>query len=227
MAAKKQTFVEIEPIKYFVKPSFIVGKKYYLYAHTRNDNNDIIYFGIGTIDKNGNYYRALCHRKRNILWKRIINKVKEYNIFIIDESDNKKDILDKEIAYIKLIGKRKDKSGTLSNLTDGGEGLKGHKIIWTDEMRAAASTRLENRIITEQTRLKLRNNIYKSGLVGRSGKDSYIAKVVLQICPLTGNQIGKFYGCAEAARYMNVKAQSINNAVRFSKKCKHYFWRYE
>jgi len=170
--AKKSVFIEAEPVKRFIKPSHIKGKKYYLYAHTRDDKEEPFYFGIGTIDKDKYYWRATCHIKRNIIWKRIVSKLGKYNILIIDESDNKQDILNKEIQYIKLMGKKKNKSGCLANLTDGGEGLKGHSIIWTDTMRNKIREANKRRVISDETREKLRIALKARGIINkpRNGK---------------------------------------------------------
>ena len=214
-------------IDFFSIPSHIKGKQYYLYAHTRNDTGDVFYFGIGTLDR-GNYYRALCSSKRNIIWKRITAKTK-YTVLIIDESDIKQEILDKEVFYISLMGKIKDKTGTLSNLTDGGEGVNGHSnnTIWTPEMRKKASIRLKNREIKDSTRDKLRSNIYKSNLLGRKGKDSYASKITLQIDSKNGNIIEEHPSAKIAANIMNVKQQSITGAIKKKTKSKGFFWRYK
>lgn len=211
-------------INSFVLPSFISGKKYYLYAHTRCDNGEVFYFGVGTMDRNKNYYRAVDDKKRSDLWKRITNKTK-YNVLIIQDSDTRKDVLDREIQYVTLMGKIKDKKGPLANLTDGGDGCKGNPIVWTTEMRKAASERMKIRETKESTREKLRQNIYNSTLVGRKGADSYIAKTTYQINPNDNNIINTFVSIKEAADFMKVSHQSIQQAIKRNKKSKGYFWR--
>lgn len=97
-------------------------KKYYLYVHYRQDKSEAFYIGIGTKYRTKDYDRALCYKKRSAFWKKVANKSR-YNIMIISESDNKEEIINQEINYIALLGKKKDKKGTLVNITDGGEGM--------------------------------------------------------------------------------------------------------
>jgi hypothetical protein len=102
--------------------------KYYLYRHIRLDTNEPFYIGIGTKDKNYKVYqteyrRAFSLLKRNTYWKRISNKT-EYKIEILLESDDYKFIKQKEVEFIKLHGRFKNK-GLLCNMTDGGDGTHG------------------------------------------------------------------------------------------------------
>lgn len=160
----KKVYVDIE--SKLIIPSCITGKKHYLYAHTRDDNADIFYFGVGTMFGN-NYYRALDKYKRNLIWKRIVAKT-SYTIFIIEESDNKKDILDREVQFISLMGRKCNKSGCLSNLTLGGEGMSGHKIVWTNEMKDKIRVANSKRGIKNSTREKLRVALKKRGIINQS-----------------------------------------------------------
>ncbi len=148
-----------------VIPSFIKGEKYYLYTHTRADKSEPFYFGVGTLDKNG-YSRAIDKSKRNPIWKKITNKT-EYTVLIIAESDNREDMLKKEIEYINLMGKKCNKSGCLSNITDGGDGGKGYKVIWTEQMKDKIRQANKKRIISETTRHKLRIALKKRGIINK------------------------------------------------------------
>lgn len=160
------------------------------------------------MDRNKNYYRALCHRKRNIIWKRITSKT-PYNILIIDESDIKQEVIDKEIMYIALMGKKSNKTGILSNLTDGGEGLKGHRIEWTKSMRKVASLTAKNRKITEVTREKLRNNMINRSIFGKSNR----SKSIIKVDNITKKVIKEYRSCSEAARQHNTQHQHISKAA--------------
>jgi hypothetical protein len=228
MAVSKKHVYTNERISTFVLPSFIQGKKYYLYAHTRNDNGEPFYFGIGTVDRGGYYYRATCGKKRNTIWKNIVAKT-TYTVLIIDEADSKQEMLNKEINYIALMGKKKDKKGTLANITDGGEGMRGHKAFeWTDEMRTAASERLKEREVKNSTREKHRLNIYnRPWMVGRKGKQNPLAKTVLQIDTVSGEVINEFETIADAARSVGVSNQSLSSACNKGFKTKGFTWRFK
>lgn len=105
----------------------------YLYRHIRLDKNEPFYIGIGTVKENNpllrsRYERAFSKLKRNNFWKNIIKNSK-YEVEILLESDDKDFIIQKEIEFIKLYGRKDLGLGTLCNMTDGGEGSSvGNKI---------------------------------------------------------------------------------------------------
>jgi len=124
--------------------------KYYLYRHIRLDKNEPFYIGVGTTnerDLNSKlptilYRRAYTKSNRSMFWERVIKKTK-YEVDIILVSEDYDFILEKEIEFIKLYGRRIN-GGTLVNLDDGGRGGKGY--VWTKKMRKKASERFKKRI---------------------------------------------------------------------------------
>lgn len=102
--------------------------RHYLYSHTREDTGKVFYIGIGTKNLKGkgitNIYNRAYSKNRSKFWKRIVNKTK-YKIDILFESDDYNEIKEKEIKYIKEIGRRDRNEGSLCNLTDGGDGAIG------------------------------------------------------------------------------------------------------
>lgn len=119
--------------------------KYYLYRHIRLDKYEPFYIGIGTKTKSdikGNNYSRAIEKRRNNLWKKIINKT-NYKIEILLESDNYSYIKDKEKEFIKLYGRKNLKTGSLANLTDGGEGETGR--VCSEELRLKRSLILKER----------------------------------------------------------------------------------
>lgn len=154
-------------INRLIIPSNITGsKKYYLYVHYRQDKSEAFYIGIGTKCRNKDYNRAMCYKKRSEFWKKVCNKTR-YNVMIISESDNKQEIIDQEVNYIKLLGKKKDKKGTLVNITDGGEGMTGHKIVWTEDMKNKIREANKKRIVSDSTREKLRIALKNRGVINK------------------------------------------------------------
>lgn len=154
-------------INRLIIPSNITGsKKYYLYVHYRQDKSEAFYIGIGTKYRNKDYNRAMCYKKRSEFWKKVCNKTR-YNVMIISESDNKQEIIDQEVNYIKLLGKKKDKKGTLVNITDGGEGMTGHKIVWTEDMKNKIREANKKRIVSDSTREKLRIALKNRGVINK------------------------------------------------------------
>src|SRR5690606_29687703 len=108
-----------------VQPNIL--NKYYLYRHIREDKNIPFYIGIGkkrSREIGGirtEYYRAFI-TTRNCIWKSIVNRT-SYFIDIVFETDDYELILQKEIEFIRLYGRIDQGDGTLSNQTDGGEGI--------------------------------------------------------------------------------------------------------
>jgi len=103
----------------------------YVYRHIRLDKNQPFYIGIGSDDK---YTRAneLRSKRRNPLWNRICLKTKVEVEIILDDL-TWEDACKKEIEFIKLYGRLDNKTGILTNLTDGGDGSLG--IIFSEEKK--------------------------------------------------------------------------------------------
>ena len=95
----------------------------YVYRHIRKDKDQVFYIGIGT--RKGNH-RAKSKSSRNKIWNSIVNKT-SYDVEILFEDVDLNFAIKKEIELISLYGKIIDGTGTLCNLTDGGEGTFGFK----------------------------------------------------------------------------------------------------
>jgi|AntAceMinimDraft_18_1070375.scaffolds.fasta_scaffold07388_1 hypothetical protein len=91
-----------------------------VYRHIREDKNEPFYIGVG-IRENRAYQKGIY---RNKIWNRITNKT-NYSVEILLKDLSISDALTKEIEFIKLYGRIDNKTGCLSNLTDGGEGSFG------------------------------------------------------------------------------------------------------
>lgn len=108
----------------------ILEGKHFLYRHIRLDKNIPFYIGIGTksdkIHKNhkSEFKRAYDLRGRNPIWRHIVNKT-QYIVEILMQSDSHDFIKEKEMEFIALYGRINTNTGTLANLTDGGEGTVG------------------------------------------------------------------------------------------------------
>lgn len=106
---------------------------YYLYQHRRLDTNDIFYVGMAHINpKRGNSFRqqherAFCRSKRHPHWKAVAYHV-EYQVEILEESEDVVFIQNKERELIKLYGRKNvDSNGTLVNKASGGTAKDGTK----------------------------------------------------------------------------------------------------
>lgn len=108
-------------------------RHHYLYAHIRPDTNEVFYIGVGTKPKKysnyGTEYRraySKSKKARNFLWFKIfIKNNHKRTVIILHESTNLSYIKQLEREYVKFYGKIIDKTGTLTNLVDGGGVNKG------------------------------------------------------------------------------------------------------
>jgi hypothetical protein len=107
----------------------------YVYRHIRLDKNEPFYIGIATHLK-----RAYEKGQRNSIWKSIVGKT-EHIIEIIFDDLTKEQAYEKEKEFIRLYGKICNNTGTLANLTDGGETISDYN---------------KGRKASEETRHKLR-----------------------------------------------------------------------
>lgn len=108
------------------------NKEFFIvYRHIRLDTNEIFYVGIGKNEK-----RAFDKTGRNRHWKHITNKT-QYKVEIITTVDSWDNACELEVLLIKEYGRRDLKTGSLVNMTDGGEGTQG--IIVSDETKKKQS----------------------------------------------------------------------------------------
>lgn len=104
--------------------------KHYLYIHVRLDNDKVFYIGVGTkYTYDRDYSRAKAKNKqRNNIWRKIVKKT-DYKVIIINESEDYDKIKKLEIKLISKYGQIIKNSGSLCNLTDGGDGKLGLRNI--------------------------------------------------------------------------------------------------
>ena len=93
---------------------------YYLYQHIRDDTGEVFYVGIG------NSRRPKEKSKRSKYWNNIINKT-SYTIEVVRRFETWDEACEWERLFISIYGRRDNNTGTLVNLTDGGDGSSGSK----------------------------------------------------------------------------------------------------
>lgn len=134
---------------------------FYLYRHSCEINGETIPFYIG-IGKRERYYtsyqreyrRAFCFIKRSRTWTGFVrNKKVNVIVEILFESDSHEFIKQKEKEFIKLYGRKNQGTGTLINLTDGGDGSLGY--IPTEESRRKNSLAKKGKRLPLEVRQKI------------------------------------------------------------------------
>jgi hypothetical protein len=142
-----------------------------VYRHVRLDTNEVFYIGIG------NQRRAFRKDGRSKFWRRIIDKT-DYRVDILFDDLTWEEACEKEIEFIQLYGRRNLNTGTLVNLTNGGEGANGavRTKETKDKMRKPKSDEHKEKISNTKTGKSL-SEYHKF----RIKEGSTVKKIVLQI----------------------------------------------
>lgn len=165
---------------------------YYIYRVIRLDKNEPFYIGKGTIrlsakGEKGRYYRAYNMSGRSALFNKIYEKTK-CEIEILFEHFDLDLIYKKEIEFISMYGRKDLRSGTLANLSDGGQ----------SGMRQLVSTEVIEKI------RKTKKNMAKKG-----GESSSAKKVFAY--SKEGRFLGEYPSYSDCAEGLNISRNSIGS----------------
>jgi hypothetical protein len=187
---------------------------WYVYRHIRLDKNEPFYIGIGC---KKNYERAyqIKPERRNNLWCKIFSKT-TIKIEIILDNLTKSQASEKEKEFIRLYGRKDLNTGTLCNMTDGGDGiwncirseetkekLRQQKIgdknpmfgkIQSDITKLKKSIKLKGQKRTDETKKRQSLSSINSG----QAKSVDVYKFE------TNEYIGRFYAISEACRILDI-----------------------
>jgi hypothetical protein len=105
--------------------------KFYIYLHIKLDIGEPFYIGKGVGD------RAYRKGNRNRFWGNIVNKY-GFDVVLLEEDLTEQEAFDREIYWIKRIGRKDLNQGPLVNMTDGGEGGSTGRI-WSEITRKKMS----------------------------------------------------------------------------------------
>ena len=131
----------------------------YIYRHIRLDSNQPFYVGIGSDDK---YKRAKSTKDRNKHWKNIVSS-NDYKIDILLDDISWEEACEKEIEFISLYGRRDLGTGTLVNLTNGGDGSLNRKM--SNKTRQALLKANKGKRLTDSHKGRISENNAKSKTV--------------------------------------------------------------
>ena len=105
-----------------------------VYRHRRGDTGEVFYVGIGRRRE-----RAYSNKSRNRHWHRIVSNV-EYEVDVLIEGASWEQAVEVEIGLIASYGRRDLGTGSLVNLTNGGDGQLG--TVRSEERRKQQSDRM-------------------------------------------------------------------------------------
>jgi hypothetical protein len=97
-----------------------MANRYCIYRHIK-PNGEVFYIGIGNIK------RPYERRHRNDIWSKTIKKYPDYLVEILKKDMELEDAKELEIILIDYYGRKTSRTGTLCNITLGGEGSFGLK----------------------------------------------------------------------------------------------------
>lgn len=179
----------------------------YVYRHIRLDKNEPFYIGIG--DKNK--YRINDKRKRNAIWNKIVNKTKYKAEVVLDEL-TWEEACEKEKEFILMYGRIDEKTGCLSNMTDGGEGTIGRRYTPTLQHRKNLSKASLGKKMSEEAREKM-------------AKSNKLPVIQYE---LDGTFIKEWDGMIDAAKYLNRCSTGIMRCCQEKfKQAYGFIWKYK
>ena len=194
-----------------------------VYRHIRFDKNEPFYIGIGKM------HRAYSKHSRNTLWKKIVANT-DYEVDILFDDITEEEARKKEIEFIKLYGRIDQKTGTLSNFTDGGEGIinppphviEERRKRWTGNKFGLGNKYNLGRHLTEEIKLKI--SISKKGcdsqMKGEKHSDEAREKMRKNTAramsrKVIDNSTGIIYNSiTDAAAYLNIKQRNLARYLR-------------
>lgn len=103
-------------------------RQFYVYQHRRNDTGEVFYIGKGSGNRAWDEHWS---RYQNRIWKGCAKH--GYTVEIICDGLDEKHALDLEVMLIQFYGRKNLGTGSLANLTDGGEG--GNGAVRSQETR--------------------------------------------------------------------------------------------
>lgn len=115
-----------------------------VYTHTRNDNNQVFYVGVGKHSR-----RAYTKFSRNSHWYNVVNK-HGYTVQITHRDVCYEEALSIERYLVSFYGRRDLNAGSLVNLTDGGDGVENPSVRLVGEKHPMYGKRH-----TKETRAKM------------------------------------------------------------------------
>ena len=123
--------------------------RHYIYFHKKADDGTIFYVGIGV------GRRATAVKNRSDFWKRVVDK-HGYTIEYPHTEISQEQAKDLEKHYISAYGRLDKGTGTLCNMTDGGDGRVGYECSQEtkEKMRKSAT----GKKLSQETKNKIGEN---------------------------------------------------------------------
>lgn len=229
---------------------------FYIYELWDSLKNEPFYVGKGKIHNSViRYCRPYDHVKKAFGMKnqkdnnrhklnrisKIIRNGGKIHIKIVLESQDEREILNKEIELILLYGRRDLKTGSLTNLTAGGEGVSGRIYSKADRKRISMRVRGKGNPMYGKKHKTLSKKLMSIGHTGKPGHKHTITwinklkqdnaggkatSVEIYQIDLNGDVIKVWDSIKKASEYLNTSRGNVFTAIKRKITCMGYFWAY-
>lgn len=173
-----------------------------VYKHITLDTHEVFYIGIGSKKRS-----KAKNNNRSIYWNNIVNK-HSYYINILKENLTWEEACELEELLILEYGRRDLNTGSLVNLTSGGEGSLGIKV--SDETKYKLSIINKGKILTKEHKMKI-------GLSNKGRKPSNNTKLkqLEKVCKkVIDIETGIIYSSVkEVSKIFNLKYLPLNRKL--------------
>lgn len=200
----------------------------YVYRHIRLDKNEPFYIGIGSDET---YKRAYKTKGRSKYWENI--SLNGYDVEILMDNLSWEDACKKESEFISMYGRKDLGTGTLVNLTNGGEGSPGtivsektrqfHKVnnkgqsnpfygkTHKDETKLLIQLKRQNSVVSTETKQKISNT-----LKGRKFSKETIDKMKSAQLGEKHPNAKKIVNTLNNKLYCSVREAALDNNIKYS-----------
>lgn len=191
------------------KENKVIGDLNFIYFHINPVTNQIFYVG------KGKKKRSTERINRNKHWKNTVNKYGGFIVDIIENNLTEKEAFDREVYWIKRIGRKDLGLGPLVNMTDGGEGISG-KVFSAESKKKMSESAKKKPKITKEHQDKI-NQALKGRTPWNKGiKSSEETKRKISES-LKGNQYAKGYKHTEETKQLLSKLNAGENNKMYGK----------
>lgn len=190
-----------------------------VYRHILESTGEPFYVGIGKDEA-----RAYSKAQRSKPWKDLVSKYR-YKVEVLYRDLTWEEACEKEKELIQLYGKRMTRTGTLVNITDGGDGRLGaypskETRKKMSESRKGKNTWSKGRKHTEETKRKLREyyRIHGSPNKGKPKSEETRKKLSEANKGKAGTWVGKKHSRESIERMKQSHGKGVDNA-RYGTRC--------
>jgi len=195
---------------------------YYVYEHRKKGTDEVFYIGIGKMH-NGRYARAMSISRKNSYWTNIFKKY-GFDWKIVFETEDREEACQMEIDLITKYGRRDLGTGTLVNMTTGGE--RSFQLS-KESVRNGVEKRIENGTYDKCAEIARHRMLTNNPWKGKT-HDGFTKKKVYQYDAHTGQFVREWKSQKSASIHYGTNDKTIAWALAGKRKdAIGFIWLYE